>query len=54
MSSAAQTLIALLVVALAAAYLLRSWFRKKKSSGCGGNCGAVSPEVRDLQKRLKS
>lgn len=53
MSSALQTLIALLVVALAAAYLLRSWLRKKKSPGCGGACGAVSPEVRELQKRLK-
>lgn len=52
MSSSLQTLIALGLVALAAAFLLRSWLRKKKSPGCGstGECGAVSPEVKKLQK----
>ena len=53
MSSSLQTVIALGLVALAAAFLLRSWFRKKKSSGCGGACGAVNPEVKALQARLK-
>jgi hypothetical protein len=53
MSSSLQTLIALAVVALAAAFLLRSWFAKRKSPGCGGECGAVSPEVKKLQKQLK-
>lgn len=53
MSSSAQTLIALALVALAAAFLLRSWLRKKKSPGCAGECGAVSPEVKQLQARMK-
>ncbi|MBI2517992.1 MAG: FeoB-associated Cys-rich membrane protein [Opitutae bacterium] len=53
MSSSVQTLIALGIVALAAAFLLRSWLRKKKSPGCGGECGAVSPEIRKLQAKLK-
>ena len=54
MSSSLQTLIALGLVAIAAAFLLRSWFRKKKSPGCGstGECGAISPEVKKLQAKL--
>jgi hypothetical protein len=53
MSSSLQTIIALVIVAVAAGLLLRSWFGKKKSSGCGGECGAVSPEVKKLQAKLK-
>ena len=55
MSSSLQTLIALGLVALAATFLLRSWLRKKKSPGCGstGDCGAISPEVKKLQAKLK-
>ena len=54
MSSSLQTVIALAVVVLAAAWLLRGWFGKKKSSGCSSQgCGAVSPEVKKLQARLK-
>ena len=55
MSSSPQTWIALGVVALAATYLLRGWLRKKKQPGCGsaGECGAISPEVKQLQARLK-
>ncbi len=54
MSSSLQTIIALALVALAAALLLRSWFGKKKSSGCGNeSCGAVSPEIKKLQTKLK-
>ena len=54
MSSSLQTFLALGFVALAAAFLLRSWFSKKKKSGCGGGaCGAVNPEVKELQARLK-
>ena len=43
-------------IALAAAFLLRSWLRKKKSPGCGstGDCGAISPEVKKLQAKLKN
>ena len=54
MSSTLQTIIALAIVVLATALLLRSWFGKKKSPGCGSeSCGAVSPEVKKLQARLK-
>ncbi len=54
MSFSIQTLIALGLVALALAFLLRSWFGKKKISGCdSAGCSAVSPEVKKLQKRLK-
>jgi membrane protein implicated in regulation of membrane protease activity len=54
MSSTTQTIIVFALVALAAAFLLRSWFGKKKSSGCGNEgCAAVSPEVKKLQVKLK-
>ena len=54
MSATLQTVIALVVVAVAAALLLRSWFGKKKSSGCGSeSCSAVSPEIKKLQAKLK-
>ena len=54
MSSSTQTILALAVVVLAAAWLLRGWFAKKKSSGCGNEgCSAVSPEVKKLQAQLK-
>lgn len=49
-----QTLLALAVVAIAAVWLTRRVLRKKASHGCGGGeCGAVSPEVKKLQARLK-
>lgn len=56
MSSSLQSLIALGLVVLALAFLLRSWFGKKKnSSACGGGaCGAVSPEVKKLQAKLRN
>jgi hypothetical protein len=55
MTSPLQTVIALAIVALAAALLLRSWFGKKKSSGCGSDgCSAVSPEIKKLRSKLKS
>ncbi len=53
MSSSLQTLIALGVVLLAAALLLRSWFGKKKSGCASDGCSAVSPEIKKLQKQLK-
>jgi hypothetical protein len=53
MSSTAQTIIALVIVAVAAALLLRSWFKKRKNPGCGDSCGSVSPEIKELQARLK-
>ena len=53
MSPSLQTVVALAIVALAAALLIRSAFRKRRNPGCGDNCGAVSPEVKKLQARLK-
>ena len=54
MSSELQTIFALALVAVAAAWLLRGWFGKRKnSSGCAGSCSAVSPEIKKLRSRLK-
>lgn len=54
MSASLQTIIALAIVTLTTALLLCSWFSKKKSSGCGqGSCGAISPEIKKLQAKLK-
>ncbi len=54
MSPAVQTVIALALVALAAGLLLRSWFKKRAQPGCGSDsCGAVSPEIKKLQAKLK-
>ena len=55
MSATLQTVIALGIVALAATLLACSWFAKRKTPGCGssGDCGAVSPEIKKLQAKLK-
>lgn len=53
MSPATQTVTALAIVALAATWLVRRWLAKRKSGGCGDDCGAISPEVRKLQRQLK-
>ena len=54
MSSSLQSLTALALVALAVAYLAGNFLRKKKQPGCGSEgCGAVSPELKKLQARLK-
>jgi hypothetical protein len=54
MTPTLQTIIALAIVAIAAGLLLRSWFGKKKSSGCGNeSCSAVSPEIKKLRSKLK-
>jgi hypothetical protein len=53
MSPEFQTVAALIVVALAAAYLFSRAFRKRKNPGCGTDCGAISPQMRKLQARLK-
>jgi len=54
MSSSLQTVIALVIVAATVTWLSWRLFAKKKSPGCGdGGCGAVSPEVKKLQARLK-
>ncbi len=53
MSAQLQTILALLVVAFAVTYLVRSALKKRQSPGCGDNCGAVSPEIKKLQAKLK-
>jgi hypothetical protein len=54
MTPALQTILSLVVVGIAAVWLVRRAFRKDHTKGCGGGeCGAVSPEVKRLQARLK-
>jgi len=53
MSSSLQTLIALAIVALAVALLARSFLKKRRNPGCGSACGAVSPEIKKLQAKLR-
>ena len=53
MSANIQTYTALAVVLLTTLCLLWNFFLKRKSPGCGGNCGAVSPEIKKLQAKLK-
>lgn len=53
MTPAFQTLLALGLVALAGLLLLRSFLRKRKQPGCDRDCGAVGPEIKQLQSRLK-
>ena len=54
MPASLQTIVALGLVAVAAAWLIYSALRKRPQSGCGGDsCAAVSPEVKKLQARLK-
>ena len=54
MSASLQTFLALGLVAVAFALLVRSFLKKRHQPGCGSNCGAVSPEIKKLQDRLKS
>ncbi len=53
MSSSSQTVVALLVVALAAAGLVWRAVANRGRSHCGDACGAVSPDARAFLKRLK-
>ena len=54
MNSDWQTTVALFTVAAAVAWLVVYAIRKRKSPGCGSEeCGAVSPEIKRLQAKLK-
>ncbi len=53
MSPQLQTIAALVVVALAVTWLIARTLAKRKNPGCGSDCGAVSPEMKKLQARLK-
>jgi hypothetical protein len=46
MSPTLQSIIALAIVALAVAWLVRRSLAKKKSAGCGGDCGCPASEVK--------
>jgi hypothetical protein len=52
MSAEFQTVVALVIVALAIVGLIVRAIRKRGRPGCGHECGAVSPEVKRLQARL--
>jgi len=53
MSASVQTIIALGIVAVAAVLLVRSFLKKRQQPGCGADCGAVSPEIKKLQAKLR-
>jgi hypothetical protein len=49
-----QTILAFGIVALAAGLLLRSWLKKKPSSGCGSDtCSAVTQGIKSLRKKAR-
>ena len=49
-----QSIAALAIVALAAGWLLWRAFFRRDSGGCGGgDCHAISPEVKKLKAKLK-
>ncbi len=53
MTASAQTVAALLIVALASAALIRHAIVSRKT-GCGDGCGAVSPDAKALLKKLRN
>ncbi len=46
MSAEVQTIAALAVVALAAGWLIARALAKRRSSGCGGECGCPSEKLK--------
>ena len=54
MTPGQQSIAALGLVALAAGWLVWRALTKRHQPGCGGEaCGAISPDVRALRKKLK-
>jgi len=54
MSASGQTIIALMVVALATGGLVWHTLATRGKHGCGGGeCGAVSPDARALLKKIQ-
>ncbi|MBS0663463.1 MAG: FeoB-associated Cys-rich membrane protein [Verrucomicrobia bacterium] len=47
MNSQTQTIVALAVVALAAAWLTRRAIQKRRHPGCSEDCGCPATEIRD-------
>lgn len=50
MTSDFQTVAALVVVAIAAAWLALRLVARKKKSGCGGDCGCPTSELKSRGK----
>ncbi|HEX2853237.1 MAG TPA: FeoB-associated Cys-rich membrane protein [Opitutaceae bacterium] len=50
MSSPFQTVAALILVVLAATWLVWRAFAKKKNPGCGGDCGCPTNELKTKLK----
>jgi hypothetical protein len=46
MNPETQSLVALAVVAIAAAWLVLRAIAKRKNPGCGGDCGCPSSEIK--------
>ncbi len=53
MSSQLQSILALVVVAVAATWLVARALAKRGKGSCGDDCGAISPEIKKLQAHLK-
>jgi hypothetical protein len=53
MSAEMQTYAALAVVFLAVAGLVWRLVARRRESGCGGSCGAVSREMKELRRKLR-
>ena len=51
MSPQLQTVVALALVALAAAWLGWRWFAKRKNPGCGSDCGCDAQKITSALKR---
>jgi len=52
MSAELQTILALIVVAVAATWLVVRSLAKRKNPGCGSDCTAMTPELKRLQSHL--
>jgi hypothetical protein len=46
-----QTPLALLVVAITLALLIRSAWKKRRKPGCGGDCGCPTSEIKTQLKK---
>ena len=52
MSPQLQSLLALILVALAAGWLVRRSLVKKKTPGCGSDCGCAASEVKAAAAKI--
>ena len=52
MTPETQTIVALIVVALAMIWLVVRALKKRKNPGCGSDCTALTPELKRLQAHL--